>query len=136
MKVVINDVKTGQSFQRELDKAKEGQLLGKKLGETMEGGLVGLEGYTLVIRGGSSKDGVPMRSDVHGQRRVSALLSGGTGVRGLKRGQRVKKAVFGSTISADIVQLNTMIKEYGAKKLEELGFVPKPKEAKKAEVKK
>ena len=93
MKIVVNDVKTGNSFQREIDKTKVAQVFGKKIGDKIEGGIVGLAGYTLVVTGGSSKDGVPMRPEVVGPRKLRALISGGVGVRGLKKGQRVKKMV-------------------------------------------
>ena len=128
MKLVISDVKTGFSYQKELEKGKEAQLLGKKIGDAVDGGIVGMDGYSLKITGGSSKEGLPMRADIKGQRKTGALLSCGTGVRNLKKGQRLKKNVYGNTISADIFQLNLKIVGVGAKKLDELGFVQKVKE--------
>lgn len=135
MKVVLSDPKTGFSYQRELEKGREALLVGKKIGEEVDGGMAGLEGYSLKITGGSNKDGLPMREDVRGARKAEAFLSGGTGVRGLKKGERVKKNVYGNTVSQDVVQLNLKIVKEGAKKLEELGFVQKPKGEKQAEAK-
>ena len=128
MKIVIADPKTGNCFQKELDKAKEAQLIGKKIGETFDGGIVGLPGYTLEISGGSDKDGFPMRPEISGTRRVTAFISSGAGIRRVRKGLRRKKTVVGNTVSAQIVQVNTKIKEFGQKPLEELGFVAKQKE--------
>ncbi len=133
MKIVINDSKAGQSFQRELEASKASQLYGKKIGETLEGALVGLGGYTLQITGGSDSDGAPMRFDIAGTRRTHALLKGGTGVRHLKKGVRLKKRVTGNTVSERTAQLNAKISVYGPQALAELGFVPKVKEKKAAE---
>lgn len=132
MKIVINDVKTGNSFQKEVDKNKEGLFIGKKIGAEFDGGVVGLDGYKLVIAGGSDKDGTPMRFDVAGQKKTSAVIGRGCGARHLAKGARMKKRVCGNTVSQNIVQVNARIKDYGAKPLSELGFTPKPKEAKPA----
>lgn len=133
MKIVINDVKTGHSFQKEVDKNKEGLFIGKKIGAEFDGGVVGLEGYKLVIAGGSDKDGTPMRGDVAGQKKTSAVIGRGCGARHLAKGARLKKRVCGNTVSQNIVQVNARIKDYGSKPLAELGFVPKPKEKKEGE---
>jgi small subunit ribosomal protein S6e len=130
VKIVVNDVKTGNSFQKEVDKNKEGLFIGKKIGAEFDGGIVGLEGYKLVISGGSDKDGTPMRFDVAGQKKSSAVIGRGCGARGLAKGVRVKKRVCGNTVSGNIVQINARIKDYGSKPLAELGFVAKPKEKK------
>lgn len=125
MKVVFNDPKSGNSFQKEVDKSKDGQLVGKKIGDSFEGAVIGLDGYALEIRGGSTKDGFPLKKGIPGSRKVKATLSGGTGVRGLKKGEKLKKTVVGSTISDTTMQVNAKIVKYGPKQLDELGFVPK-----------
>lgn len=130
MKIVINDPKSGNSYQKELDKSKQPLLLGKKIGDSIEGGIVGLDGYALQITGGSNKDGFPMKSEIGGQRKVKAYLGRGSGVRGLMKGERRKKSVVGNTISQEIMQVNTKITAPGTKSLEELGFVLAPKEKK------
>lgn len=135
MKIVINDPKTGKSYQKELDKSKQQLLLGKKIGDSLEGGIVGLEGYALQITGGSNKDGFPMKKEIAGQRRVRAYLGSGPGVRGLRKGEKRKKSVVGNTVSLDIVQVNTKISSFGTKSLEELGFILTPKEKKAGEAK-
>ncbi len=130
MKVVINDSKTGNSFQRELEASKKSQVLGKKLGDEVEGALFGLPGYMLKMTGGSDADGVPMRFDVPGARRLHSVLSSGPGVKHLKAGNKLKKRVVGNTVSDRTAQINLQIAKYGEKPLADLGFTPKVKEAK------
>ncbi len=138
MKIVFNDPKTGHSFQKEVDKAKSGQLIGKKIGEEIPGAIIGLDGYTLKITGGSTADGVPMRFDIPGQAKTDALLPSGPGIhpKYLDKGIRIKKRVAGNTLSTQTAQVNAVITTAGAQALDALGFTPKPKEAKKAEEKK
>lgn len=128
MKVVFGDSKTGLSFQKEVEKAHERTLIGKKIGDEIEGGIIGLEGYKLQITGGSDKDGFPMRKGSRSRSKV--LLSGGTGVSKMKFGVKVKKRVASQTITESTVQVNCKITTPGPKILADLGFVPKPKEAK------
>ncbi|MFA5077629.1 MAG: 30S ribosomal protein S6e [Candidatus Micrarchaeia archaeon] len=130
MKAVISDPKTGKSYQSELDKGRETALAGKKIGEKVDGGSIGLAGYSLEVRGGSDTSGFPMRKDISGTRKIAAILSGGTGYRPHMKGVRKKKTVRGNTISADTVQVNLKILEYGSAKLEEL-FPPKEKKEEK-----
>ena len=130
MKVVINDSKTGNTYQRELEAGKKAQLTGKKISDVVDGALVGLLGYELKITGGSDTDGAPMRFDVPGVRRLQVVLSRGPGVKHLKRGSKLKKRVTGNVVSDRTAQLNTKIEKYGEKPLADLGFVPKPKEEK------
>ena len=130
MKVVINDSKTGNSFQRELQANQTSQLLGKKIGDVLEGALVGLPGYELKITGGSDSDGIPMRFDVPGTRRLFAVLSQGPGIKHLKKGSKLKKRIVGNAVSDKTAQLNVKIAKHGEKPLADLGFVPKPKEVK------
>jgi small subunit ribosomal protein S6e len=120
MIVVISDAKEGKSYQATVDKARESAIIGKKLGEELEGGLVGAEGYTLKITGGSDLGGFPMRSDVSGPRRVGVILSEGTGIGKNKRGFRAKKAVRGNVISDQIMQVNAIVLKAGSKSLVEL----------------
>ncbi len=132
MKIVFNDPKTGHAFQKEVDKTKSNQLIGKKIGDEIPGAIVGLEGYTLKITGGSTADGVPMRLDIHGSQKVEALLPSGPGIhpKYLEKGMRIKKRVAGNTVAAHTAQVNAKITTAGAQTLDALGFVPKPKEAK------
>ncbi|MFH0970949.1 MAG: 30S ribosomal protein S6e [Candidatus Micrarchaeota archaeon] len=131
MKLVINDVKAGKSYQKEIPKEKEAMAYGKKIGEQIDGGFVAeLPGYKLEIRGGSDKDGFPMRPDVPGQRRVGLVLSGRPGIKITRKGYRKMKTIVGNTVSSTINQLNLKVVEYGPKTLEELGLKLTPKDQK------
>lgn len=130
MKLVASDPKTGKTYQAEIAKDKESALIGLKIGDTFDGGTVGAAGYKLMVTGGSDKEGFPMRSDIKGSRRKQVLLSSGTGIRPTREGERRKKAVHGSVISDQIMQVNSKVVEYGEKKLEEI-FPPSKKEEKK-----
>ncbi len=119
-KVVISDPKSGKAKQIELSGDKANAFLGKKIGDVIDGSVIGLAGYKLKITGGTDKDGFPMRPDVHGAVRKRVLLSAGPGFKPRRPGERRRKTVRGNTISEDIVQINTVIVEYGEKSLEEL----------------
>ncbi len=117
MKLVISDPKTGKAYSLET----EGSMFyGLKIGDEVDLSPLGLNGYRARITGGSDKDGFPMRFDVHGTGRKRVLLSKGPGVRGLKKGMRVRKTVRGNTVDADIAQLNLVIVQHGEKPLEEI----------------
>ena len=147
-KVVINEPKTKKSYQVEKDIP---SLVGTKIGDKFDGSMLGLNGFTLEVTGGSDKDGTPMRKDLDGPGRRKALLTKGVGFRGGKtkkvhgkkkylkvKGMRKRKYIRGNTISEDTAQVNCKILEgegdiemmLGIKKEE-----PKPEEAPKEEVK-
>ena len=109
-----------KSHQIEVDAAQSKKLTGLKIGEEIDASLVGLNGYKLKITGGSDKNGFPMKKDVDGPRRIKSLLSGGLGFEPKRDGQRRRKTVRGNTISDDIVQINTIVTEKGAKSIDEL----------------
>ncbi|ADD08611.1 30S ribosomal protein S6e [Candidatus Aciduliprofundum boonei] len=118
-KVVINDTKTGKSYQKEITGTKANSLIGKRIGQEVDGVFVDLPGYKLLITGGTDKDGFPMRKNLQGARRKKLLLKGGIGFHPTRPGMRKKKMVRGNTISADIVQINMKIVQYGPKPIEE-----------------
>lgn len=122
-KLVISE---GQkSHQVEVDPAQTRRLRGLRIGDEIDASLVGLNGYKLKITGGSDKNGFPMKRDVEGQRRIRSLISGGLGFRPRREGQRRRKTVHGNIISDDIVQINTVVTEKGAKSIDEiLGETP------------
>jgi small subunit ribosomal protein S6e len=117
-KLVISEGE--KSHQVEVDQAQTKQLVGLKIGDEIDASLVGLNGYKLKITGGSDKNGFPMKKDVDGPRRIRSLLSGGLGFEPKRDGQRRRKTVRGNTISDDIVQINTIVTEKGAKSIDEL----------------
>ncbi|WP_019178714.1 30S ribosomal protein S6e [Methanomassiliicoccus luminyensis] len=127
-KTVINDVKTGMSYQVNVSGHHANSLIGKRIGDVVDGIFVSLPGYKLTIVGGSDKDGVPMRSDLPGVRRKNVLLSDGTGFNAPENGMRRRKLVRGNTVSNETTQINMTISGAGSKPVEEL--LPKKEEKK------
>ena len=119
-KTIVNDVKTGKSYNVIVTGHHANSLNGKNLGEIVDGIFVGLPGYKLKITGGSDGNGTPMRADLPGQKRRKLLLSEGLGFHEKYPGERKRVAVRGSTISNETVQINMAIAEYGPKSIEEL----------------
>ena len=74
-KVVVSD--KGESHQIEIEDGAE--INGLVIGDEFDGKVVGLDGYTLKITGGSDKNGFTMKKDVPGTRRIRSLLSSGVG---------------------------------------------------------
>ncbi len=117
-KLVISEGE--KSHQIEVEQTQSKKLVGLKIGDEIEASIVGLNGYKLKITGGSDKNGFPMKRDVDGPRRIKSLLSGGLGFEPKRDGQRRRKTVRGNTVSDDIVQINTIVTEKGAKSIDEL----------------
>ena len=110
-KVIISDPATGTSKVVELEESRAAPLVGRRIGETVEGTLVDMPGHKLEIKGGSDRDGVPMRPSVHGGVRRNVVLAGGVGFNPKDKGQRRRKTVRGNVITDEIVQINTKIIE-------------------------
>ncbi|HTY91327.1 MAG TPA: 30S ribosomal protein S6e [Methanocella sp.] len=135
-KLVVSDAKTGKAYNIDITGPKTTKFVGHAIGSEISGDAAGLAGYTLVITGGSDKDGVPMRNDLPGQVRRKVLVSGGIGYHPKEDGMRKRKTLRGNEIATELVQVNATIKEYGPKPIEEI--VPKSEGAgkkKKAEKK-
>ena len=128
-KVVVSN--KADSYQVEVDDTRS--LNGLVIGDEFDGGIVGLDGYTLRITGGSDKNGFTMKKDVPGTRRIKSLLTGGTGyhpkkvkkVKGVNKkitvdGVKRRKTVRGNTIADDIVQINTVVVSEGAKPIADI----------------
>lgn len=118
-KAIINDVKTGKSYNVAVSGHHANSLIGKNVGEVIDGIFVGLPGYKLKITGGSDGNGTPMRSDLPGNKRRKLLLSEGLGFHEKYPGQRRRVAIRGATISSEIVQINMAVAEYGPKSIED-----------------
>ncbi|MDY6762024.1 MAG: 30S ribosomal protein S6e [Candidatus Nanohaloarchaea archaeon] len=103
----------GESFQVELTDQQAQALTGMHIGDDIEGSLVGLDGYTLRITGGSDTEGFPMRRSVDGTGRKRLLVNGGTGARDLEDGERTRTSVRGNTVSSQIAQVNLAVVEPG-----------------------
>lgn len=115
-KVVVSD--KAISHQIEVEDGKE--LNGLVIGDEFDGSIVGLDGYTLKITGGSDKNGFTMKKDVSGTRRIKSLLSGGVGYKPIGKGVKRRKTVRGNTIAEDIVQINTIVVSAGSKPIAEI----------------
>ena len=115
-KVIVSDPEAGTSKVVELEEARAAPFIGRRIGETIDGTVVDLPAHKVQIRGGSDKDGVPMRGNVHGGVRRNVVLSGGAGFSPKKKGERKRKTVRGSTITDEIVQINMKIVEKSAPK--------------------
>ncbi len=116
--MVINDTKTGKSYQIE---ANVDSLVGYKIGDEFDGSLIGLDGFKLKITGGSTDTGTPMRKDVEGTKIVYALLSKGPGYKPKRKNVKKRKRIRGNTIAHDIAQINCIIVEGDVSKLEKKG---------------
>jgi small subunit ribosomal protein S6e len=110
-KVIVSDPQAGTSKVVELEEARAAPFIGRKLGETLDGAVVDLPAHKVQLLGGSDKDGVPMRGNVHGGVRRQVVLSGGAGFKPKKSGERRRKTVRGSVITDEIVQINMKITE-------------------------
>ena len=117
-KVIVSDPQVGTSKVVELEESRAAPFIGRKLGETLDGSVVDLPAHTIQILGGSDKDGVPMRGNVHGGIRRRVVLSGGAGFKAKKSGERKRKTVRGDIITDEIVQINLKIVERPAKPVE------------------
>ncbi len=126
-KIVLSDPKSGRSYKIDATGAAAGAFVGKSIGEAVNGNVLGLNGYTVEITGGTDKTGIPARRDLPGSGRRRLLLSEGTGFHPVYDGERRRKSVRGSEISADIVQINAIVKAYGEKPLAE--YFEQPQEA-------
>jgi small subunit ribosomal protein S6e len=110
-KVIVSDPQDGTSKVVEVEEARASPFIGKKVGETLDGSVVDLPAHKVQIRGGSDKDGVPMRPNVHGGVRRSVVLSGGAGFNPKREGERRRKTVRGNIVTDEIVQINMKIVE-------------------------
>lgn len=128
-KVIVSDPLSGASKVVELEEARASPFIGRKLGETLDGAAVDLPAYKVQLLGGSDKDGVPMRSNVHGGVRRAVVLSGGAGFKAKEKGMRKRKVVRGDIITDEIAQINVKITERPAGAAPIPKPAPKPKEA-------
>jgi small subunit ribosomal protein S6e len=125
-KVIVSDPQAGTSKVVEIEEARAAPLIGRKLGEIFDGAIVDLPVHKVQILGGSDKDGVPMRADVHGGGRRAVVLSGGTGFSPKRKGERRRKTVRGNTVTDEIAQINMKIIERPASSVKAPEAKPEP----------
>jgi small subunit ribosomal protein S6e len=111
MPVIIVSDPNGTSQKVEIEDAQLRPLVGTRIGQVIDGSLAGMQGYKLKFTGGTDKDGVPMRPDVHGSARARIVLSGGVGFKPTEKGMQKRKVVRGNTISAETSFLNFSVVE-------------------------
>ena len=109
--LIISDPETGTSQKVELEDERLNPIIGRRIGEVIDGSIADLAGHKLKFTGGTDKDGIPMRPDVHGSAKSRIVLSGGVGYKPKKRGERKRIVIRGNTISAETTFLNFMIVE-------------------------
>ncbi len=134
MNIVISSPKTAKAYSKKMEKP---VFLSKKIGSEVDLSILGLEGYTGKIVGGSDKDGFPMKSSLEGTFRRKVFISKGVGFnpkakiewkkkdkkklrQKFIKGIRVRKNVRGNTVAEDIHQLNIVVVKEGSKPLDEL----------------
>jgi small subunit ribosomal protein S6e len=129
--LIISNPETGNSQRVELEDARMSPLIGRRIGETIDGSVANLPGHTLQLTGGTDKDGIPMRPDIHGSVKARVILSGGVGYKSRNKGERKRVTVRGNTVSADTTFLNFKIveKPKGRKKAKAKQTKPEIKEA-------
>jgi small subunit ribosomal protein S6e len=133
-KVIVSDPEAGTSKIVELEETRAAPLIGKRIGETVDGSIVDLPGNKVQIRGGSDKDGFPMRPSVHGGVRRRVILSGGAGFNPQNTGMLRRKTVRGNVITDEIVQINMKITEKPKGQKEEKKLKEKKEETTKEEI--
>ncbi len=109
--LIISDPETGKSQKVELEDNRMGPLVGRRIGEVIDGTVADLAGHKLQLTGGTDKDGIPMRPDVHGSAKSRIILSGGVGYKPKRKGERKRMVVRGNTVSIDTTFLNFKIVE-------------------------
>jgi small subunit ribosomal protein S6e len=131
MQLIVSDTKTGKSYKVDIPKDREHEIIGKKIGDIIELGFLGAGGYKIELTGGSDGSGFPMRRDIRGPNRAEVLLTKGVGFRAKEKGERRRKTVRGNTYSAEIVQVNSKVVEFGPTPLDQIFKMPEKKEEKK-----
>ena len=109
--LIVSDPAAGTSQRVEIDAARMGPLVGTRIGQTVDGSLAGMQGYKLKLTGGTDKDGIPMRPDVHGSAKSRIVLSGGVGYTPKNKGEKKRKVVRGNTVSQETTFLNFVVLE-------------------------
>ncbi len=107
--LIVSDPSTGKSQKVELEDARMTPLIGKKIGEVVDGAVANMSGYKLKITGGTDKDGIPMRPDIHGSAKSQIILSGGVGFHPKAEGERRRKVIRGNTIGTESKFINLAI---------------------------
>ncbi|MFQ6053748.1 MAG: 30S ribosomal protein S6e [Candidatus Bathyarchaeia archaeon] len=109
--LIVSDPETGTSRKVEIEDARMSSLIGRRIGEVLDGSIANLPGHKIQLTGGTDKDGIPMRPDIHGGVKAGYILSGGVGFKPKNPGERRRKIVRGNTVTAETIYLNFKIVE-------------------------
>ena len=112
-KLNIGDPNSKKTLKKDIKDQEAEVFLGKKIGDSVKGDLFGLNGYELMVTGGSDSAGFPMRKDVMGGSRKKVLIVKGTGLRKNVAGRKVRRTVAGNTITSKTVQINLKVTKAG-----------------------
>ncbi|MCW4012890.1 MAG: 30S ribosomal protein S6e [Candidatus Bathyarchaeota archaeon] len=126
--LIISNPADGTSQRVEIEDAQLRNLVGTRIGQTIDGSIAGLQGYKIKLTGGTDKDGIPMRPDVHGSAKSHIVLSGGVGYKPKSDGELKRKVVRGNTVSTETTFLNFSVTE-APKKKKKAEPEPEPVEA-------
>lgn len=108
-KLNVSNPDTRKVTIHELEGPKAQPLVGRGIGEVLDGSLIGMDKVKLQVTGGSDKDGIPMRSDVHGGAKKYAILTSGVGFNPTTQGERRRKLVRGRIITDQTYQINMRV---------------------------
>jgi small subunit ribosomal protein S6e len=125
-KVVLSDTKNAKAYNIAATGAAASSFIGKHVGQEVNAAPLGFDGYTIKITGASDKNGTPARQSLPISGRRRSLLRGGVGFHPVMEGQRRRKMIRGSEITADFVQINAIVTQYGSKTLEQYFAPPEP----------
>jgi small subunit ribosomal protein S6e len=109
--LIVSNPADGTSQRVELDDQQLRALYGTRIGQVVEGAVAGMQGYKIKLTGGTDKDGIPMRPDVHGSAKARVILSGGVGYKPKDKGEKKRKVVRGNIVSTETTFLNFTIVE-------------------------
>jgi len=119
--VVVADPDSGASYQLEAEEQDANRFMGKELGEEVDGGAVSLDGYTLLLTGGSDEAGRPMREDIDGPNVEEVLMrEQGVGYNPSRPGERKRLTIRGRRVSDETSQINAKIVGRGDESVESL----------------
>ncbi len=127
--LIVSDPETGTSQKVELEDERISPLVGLRIGEVIEGTIANLAGHRIQLTGGTDKDGIPMRPDVHGGAKANIILSGGVGYKPKRKGERKRVVVRGNTVTPETTFLNFKIVERPKGRKREKAKEPKKEEA-------
>ena len=109
--LIVSNPADGTSQRVEIDEQQMRALYGTRIGQVVEGAVADMQGYRIKFTGGTDKDGIPMRPDVHGSAKARIILSGGVGYKPKDKGEKKRKVVRGNTVNSEIAFLNFTVVE-------------------------